>query len=154
MLYPLSYEGRATSSYLFAAPRRLAGSIVVEMPKVLVIDDDPVIVELLRVNFEIEGFEVVSAGDGREGFDRARADRPDVVLSDIMMPRFDGLQLLSRLKKDPATKSLPVILLSAKAQNAEVQQGLDMGADDYVTKPFDPLELIDRVNAVLAKSRR
>ena len=124
------------------------------MPKVLVIDDDPVIVELLRVNFEIEGFEVVSAGDGREGFDRARADRPDVVLSDIMMPRFDGLQLLSRLKKEPATKSLPVILLSAKAQNAEVQQGLDMGADDYVTKPFDPLELIDRVNAVLAKSRR
>ena len=124
------------------------------MPKVLVIDDDPVIVELLRVNFEIEGFEVVSAGDGRQGFDRAVADRPDVVLSDIMMPRFDGLQLLSRLKKDPATKSLPVILLSAKAQNVEVQQGLDMGADDYVTKPFDPLELIDRVNAVLAKSRR
>ena len=124
------------------------------MPKVLVIDDDPVIVELLRVNFEIEGFEVVSAADGREGFDRARADRPDVVLSDIMMPRSDGLQLLSRLKTDAATKSLPVILLSAKAQNAEVQQGLDMGADDYVTKPFDPFELIDRVNAVLAKSRR
>jgi DNA-binding response OmpR family regulator len=124
------------------------------MPKVLVIDDDPVIVELLRVNFEIEGFEVVSAGDGREGFERAVADRPDVVLSDIMMPRFDGLQLLGRLKNDPSTKSLPVILLSAKAQNAEVQQGLDMGADDYVTKPFDPLELIDRVNAVLPKSRR
>ena len=124
------------------------------MPKVLVIDDDPVIVELLRVNFEIEGFGVVTAADGREGFERAVADRPDVVLSDIMMPRFDGLQLLSRLKTDVATKSLPVILLSAKAQNAEVQQGLDMGADDYVTKPFDPLELIDRVNAVLAKSRR
>ena len=141
-------------SYRFAGPRRLAGRIVVEMPKVLVIDDDPVIVELLRVNFEIEGFDVVSAADGREGFDRARDDRPDVVLSDIMMPRFDGLQLLSRLKTDAATKSLPVILLSAKAQNAEVQQGLDMGADDYVTKPFDPLELIDRVNAVLDKSRR
>jgi DNA-binding response OmpR family regulator len=124
------------------------------MPKVLVIDDDPVIVELLRVNFEIEGFDVVSAADGREGFERAQADRPDVVLSDIMMPRFDGLQLLSRLKTDPTTKALPVILLSAKAQNAEVQQGLDMGADDYVTKPFDPFELIDRVNAVLAKSRR
>ena len=124
------------------------------MPKVLVIDDDPVIVELLRVNFEIEGFEVVSAADGREGFARARADRPDLVLSDIMMPRVDGLQLLRQLKSDAVTRALPVILLSAKAQNAEVQQGLDMGADDYVTKPFDPLELIDRVNAVLAKSRR
>ena len=124
------------------------------MPKVLVIDDDPVIVELLRVNFEIEGFEVISAGDGREGFERVRSDRPDLVLSDIMMPRYDGLQLLTQLKADPATRGLPVILLSAKAQNAEVQQGLDLGADDYVTKPFDPLELIDRVNAVLAKARR
>jgi DNA-binding response OmpR family regulator len=120
----------------------------------LVIDDDPVIVQLLRVNFEIEGFEVLSAGDGREGVERARRDRPDLVLSDIMMPRVDGLQLLRQLKGDPATRSLPVILLSAKAQNAEVQQGLDLGADDYVTKPFDPLELIDRVNAVLARVRR
>src|SRR5205085_5581482 len=122
------------------------------MPKVLVIDDDPVIVELLRVNFEIEGFEVISAGDGREGFERARSDRPDLVLSDIMMPRYDGLQLLTQLKADPATRSLPVILLSAKAQNAEVQQGLDLGADDYVTKPFDRLELIDRFNRVLANA--
>ncbi len=124
------------------------------MPKVLVIDDDPVIVQLLRVNFEIEGFEVISAADGKEGFERAKADRPDVVLSDIMMPRMDGLALVTQLKADASTRALPVILLSAKAQNAEVQQGLDAGADDYVTKPFDPLELIDRVNAVLARARR
>ncbi len=124
------------------------------MPTVLVIDDDPVIVELLRVNFEIEGFDVISAGDGEEGLEQARRERPDLVLSDIMMPRVDGLQLLSELKDDPRTRDTPVILLSAKAQNAEVQQGLDMGADDYVTKPFDPLDLIDRVNAVLAKVRR
>jgi DNA-binding response OmpR family regulator len=121
--------------------------------RVLVIDDDPVILQLLRVNFEIEGFEVVSAADGREGLERARRDDPDVILSDIMMPRLDGLQLVSELKVDPRTRHLPVILLTAKAQNAEVQQGLDLGADDYVTKPFDPLELIDRVNAVLAKAR-
>ena len=124
------------------------------MPKVLVVDDDPVIVQLLRVNFEIEGFEVVSAGDGREGLERARVDRPDVILSDIMMPRVDGLELLTHLKHHPQTQALPVILLSAKAQNADVQHGLDLGADDYVTKPFDPLELIDRVNAVLARARR
>ena len=122
--------------------------------RVLVVDDDPVILELLRINFEIEGFEVFSASDGQEGLERARADRPDVVLSDIMMPRLDGLQLLARLRDDPATAGVPVVLLSAKAQNAEVQRGLALGADDYVTKPFDPLELIDRVNAVLARSRR
>src|SRR5215218_9330722 len=101
---------------------------------VLVIDDDPVILELLRVNFEIEGFDVICATDGEEGFKRAQADRPDAVISDIMMPRRDGLQLLTDLKRDPSTQDLPVILLSAKAQRTEVQQGLDMGADDYITK--------------------
>ena len=121
---------------------------------VLVIDDDPVILELLRVNFEIEGFDVICAKDGEEGLARARSDRPDVVISDIMMPRRDGLQLLTDLKGDPHTQDLPVILLSAKAQKAEVQQGLDLGADDYITKPFDPLELIDRLNAVMARPRR
>ncbi len=121
--------------------------------RLLVVDDDPVIVELLRINFEIEGFEVLSASDGEEGLRRARSERPDLVLSDIMMPRLDGLQLLSRLRADPATASLPVVLLSAKAQHAEVEQGMAMGAADYVTKPFDPLELLDRVNAVLGNHR-
>jgi DNA-binding response OmpR family regulator len=121
---------------------------------VLVIDDDPVILELLRVNFEIEGFDVICASDGEEGLKRAQTDRPDAVISDIMMPRRDGLQLLADLKADPSTEDLPVILLSAKAQKNEVQQGLDMGADDYITKPFDPLELIDRLNAVMTRPRR
>jgi len=120
---------------------------------VLVIDDDPVILELLRVNFEIEGFDVICATDGEDGLRRAQADRPDVVISDVMMPRRDGLQLLTELKGDPATEDLPVILLSAKAQKSEVQHGIDMGADDYITKPFDPLELIDRLNAVMARPR-
>ena len=121
---------------------------------VLVIDDDPVILELLRVNFEIEGLNVICAADGEEGFRRARAERPDIVISDIMMPRRDGLQLLADLKADPTTADLPVILLSAKAQKTEVQQGLDLGADDYITKPFYPLELIDRLNAVMTRPRR
>ena len=124
------------------------------MSRVLVVDDDPVILELLRINFEIEGFEVLRASDGEEGLRRARDEAPDVVLCDIMMPRLDGLQLLTTLRADPATARLPVVLLSAKAQNVEVERGLSLGADDYVTKPFDPLELLDRVNAVLAKSRR
>jgi len=109
---------------------------------VLVIDDDPVILELLRVNFEIEGFDVICATDGEEGLARARAEHPDVVISDIMMPRRDGLQLLTDLKADPSTEALPV------------QHGLDMGADDYITKPFDPLELIDRLHAVMTRPRR
>ena len=121
---------------------------------VLVIDDDPVILELLRVNFEIEGFDVICATDGEDGFKKAQTHRPDVVISDIMMPRRDGLQLLTDLKAHPDTQDLPVILLSAKAQKNEVQQGLDLGADDYITKPFDPLELIDRLNAVMTRPRR
>ncbi len=152
MLYPLSYEGLLPDGNP-AAPRRAAGRIE-GVPKVLVIDDDPVIVELLRVNFEIEGFEVVGAGDGPEGLARAASEQPDLILSDIMMPRMDGMEVLARLRKDPATRDIPVILLSAKAQSAEVEQGMEAGADDYVTKPFDPLELIDRVNAVLSRARR
>ena len=119
---------------------------------VLVIDDDPVILELLRVNFEIEGFDVLTAHDGDEGLELAQSQKPDVVISDIMMPRRDGLQLLSDLKGDPRTEGLPVILLSAKAQKSEVQHGLDLGADDYITKPFDPIKLIERLNAVVDKT--
>jgi len=121
---------------------------------VLVIDDDPVIVKLLRVNFELEGFNVISAGDGREGVEMARAERPDVVVSDIMMPVMNGLELVSTLKSDPETADLPVLLLSAKAQMADVQRGFELGADDYVTKPFDPIELIDKVTALAAAARR
>jgi DNA-binding response OmpR family regulator len=121
---------------------------------VLVIDDDPVIVKLLRVNFELEGFNVISAGDGLEGVEKARNERPDVVISDIMMPEMNGLELVSTLKSDPATADLPVLLLSAKAQMTDVQRGFELGADDYVTKPFDPIELIDKVTALAAAARR
>ncbi len=155
MLYPLSYEGGGFDRTRQPG-REWCPSTIVAVGKltVLVIDDDPVILELLRVNFEIEGFDVVCARDGDEGFAMAQKLQPDVVISDIMMPRRDGLQLLSDLKSDPRTEDLPVILLSAKAQKSEVEHGLDMGADDYITKPFDPIQLIDRLNAVMGKPRR
>ena len=121
---------------------------------VLVVDDDPVILRLLQVNFELEGIGVVTAPDGEEGLKLAQSDPPDLVISDIMMPKVNGLELLAALRSSPDTAAMPVILLSAKAQVADVQRGLELGADDYVTKPFDPLELIDRVYKVLAKSRR
>ena len=117
---------------------------------VLVVDDDPVIVKLLQVNFEMEGYHVITAGDGEEGLARARADQPDIVLLDVMMPKMDGLQVATALKGDPATNAIPILLLSAKAQAADVQAGKDV-ADDYITKPFDPLELLERVSQLLAQ---
>jgi DNA-binding response OmpR family regulator len=117
---------------------------------VLVVDDDPVIVRLLEVNFEMEGFEVVTAVDGMDGVERCRTTQPDIVVSDVMMPKLNGLELCVALKADDTTKHIPVVLLSAKAQVSDIRAGLDSGADDYVTKPFEPLDLIDRVNKLLA----
>ena len=116
---------------------------------VLVVDDDPVILKLLEVNFEMEGFAVITAGDGDDGLRAICEQRPDAVVVDIMMPKLNGLEVLEAARADPATKNVPIVLLSAKAQASEVQRGLDLGADDYVTKPFDPIDLVERVNAVL-----
>jgi DNA-binding response OmpR family regulator len=98
----------------------------------------------------MEGFAVVIARDGVEGIEVARAEQPDIIISDIMMPKKSGLELVGELKNDAATSDIPIILLSAKAQTADVRSGLDIGADDYITKPFEPLDLVDRVNRLLA----
>ncbi len=118
---------------------------------VLVVEDDPVILRLLEVNFELEGFDVLLARDGAEGIEMARASRPDIIVSDIMMPKSSGLELVAALRGDESTKAIPIILLSAKAQTSDLKIGLDSGADDYVTKPFEPLDLVDRVNALLSR---
>ncbi|MBW3555952.1 MAG: response regulator [Actinobacteria bacterium] len=117
--------------------------------KVLLVDDDPVILKLLQVNFEMEGYTVMMANDGLEGVEMARTQRPDIVLCDIMMPRMDGLEVTRTLKADEETRRIPIILLSARAQAFDIQEGKAVGADDYVTKPFDPLELLDRVKDLL-----
>ena len=109
----------------------LAGPLVFPSmpdPTVLVVDDDPVIQTLLQVNFEMEGYTVVEAVDGVEGLARARADLPDVVVLDIMMPKMNGLEVASALKADPATADIPVILLSAKAQESDIRAGHSTGA--------------------------
>lgn len=118
---------------------------------VLVVDDDPVIQRLLRVNFEMEGYDVIVASDGVDGLERARAERPDIVVLDIMMPRMSGLDVAKALKGDPETASIPVLLLSAKAQEADLRAGDESGADAYLTKPFDPLQLLQRVEQLLAQ---
>ena len=119
--------------------------------RVLVVDDDPVIQKLLKVNFEMEGYEVLSAADGAEGLDQAKSGNPDVIILDVMMPKMNGLEVLAALKADPDLDAIPVILLSAKAQAGDVQAGLDRGANAYVTKPFDPLDLLDRVGTLIKK---
>ena len=121
-------------------------------PRVLVVEDDPTILQLLEVNFEMEGFIVLRAEDGERGLAVARESRPDVIVSDVMMPKMSGLELVRALRASADTKAIPVILLSAKAQGTDVRMGLEAGADDYVTKPFEPLDLIDRVNAVLQRN--
>ncbi len=120
-------------------------------PTVLVVEDDPVILRLLEVNFELEGFSVLLAHDGAEGIEMARSGKPDIIVSDIMMPRTSGLELVAAIRADDATRAIPVILLSAMAQTSDLKLGLDAGADDYITKPFEPLDLVDRVNALLAR---
>ena len=118
---------------------------------VLIVEDDPVILRLLEVNFELEGMEVLLAGDGADGLELAKERRPDLVVTDIMMPKLSGIELVESLRADPMTAGIPIILLSAKAQTADLKAGMDAGADDYVTKPFEPLDLLDRANSLLSR---
>jgi len=108
---------------------------------VLVIDDEPHIREVLEYNLKLDGFEVLTAADGRTGLELAIEKKPDLVLLDWMMPQMDGLQVLAELKRDTRTKDIRVFMLTAKSMLIEVGRALYEGADDYITKPFDPAEL-------------
>ena len=116
---------------------------------VLVVDDDPVILDLLAVSFDLDGFEVLTAADAPTAIDLARTEPVDVIVSDVMMPDVSGIELVHQVLADPALAAIPVVLLSAKAQASDVRLGLEAGAADYVTKPFEPFELIERVRATL-----
>jgi DNA-binding response OmpR family regulator len=116
---------------------------------VLIADDDRDILSLVRAVLERSGHEVVSAGDGAEALASVAERRPDLAVLDITMPRVDGLEVLRRLRADPATSDLPVILLSAQAQEADVSRGFAAGASAYVKKPFSPRELVARVGELL-----
>ena len=118
-------------------------------PTILVVDDDPVILDLITINFEMEGYTVLRATDGALALERVRADRPSVVVTDIMMPNLSGTDLLFQIKADPEIASTPVVLLSAKALAADVREGIASGADDYITKPFEPDDLLARVVKLL-----
>lgn len=115
------------------------------MPKVLAVDDDPVIQRLLEVNLEMEGYDVVLAGDGEEALAMARKHQPDVILLDVMMPKKDGWTVCAELREDPDLADVPVVFLSARAQDSDLERGVGLGANAYLTKPFDPIDLLDLV---------
>lgn len=116
--------------------------------KVLVCDDERNIVRLIQVTLERQGYTVVTAYDGKEGLEKVRAESPDLMVLDVMMPYMDGFEVLKNLRKDPATEALPVIMLTAKAQDKDVFEGYHYGADMYLTKPFNPMELVSFVNRI------
>ncbi len=120
--------------------------------KILAADDEPDALELIEVNLKSAGYEVLIAADGREALQKARAAMPDLILLDIMLPEMDGLEVCKALRRDAATAMLPIIMLTARAAEIDRVLGLELGADDYITKPFSPRELILRVKNVLKRA--
>ncbi|MCR4430072.1 MAG: response regulator transcription factor [Tepidanaerobacteraceae bacterium] len=120
--------------------------------KILVVDDEPHIVELVRFNLEAGGFKVFEAVDGQKAIELAQSEKPDLILLDLMLPGIDGLEVCRILRQQKPTQDIPIIMLTAKSEEIDKVLGLEMGADDYITKPFSPRELTARVKAVLRRS--
>ena len=124
------------------------------MSKVLIVEDEANIRQLVKYNLEKESFQVIEAEDGLQGLRLAKAEKPDLVLLDLMLPQMDGLEVCRSLKGNQATAALPIIMLTAKSEEIDKVIGLELGADDYMTKPFSPRELVARVKAVLRRSQK
>ena len=122
------------------------------MSHILIIEDDPSLVELLRYNLENEGFEVSIARDGEEGLESIATQAPDLVVLDWMLPNVSGIEVCRQLRQKSETRSMPVIMLTAKGEESDRLRGLETGADDYIVKPFSPAELTARIKAVLRRA--
>ena len=120
-------------------------------PKILVIEDESDILEVITYNLEREGHKVISCRNGEQGLSRIRTDNPDLVILDLMLPGMDGVEVCRQVKNDPVTRAIPVIMVTAKAEESDIVLGLGIGADDYITKPFSPKELVARVKVVLRR---
>ena len=153
MLYPLSYGGAAdlrkiparTRARALVPPVAKQGSlarVTQELGRVLVVDDDEVIRQLIAVNLTLEGFEVVTAVDGQDCLDKVSEIQPNVITLDVMMPRLDGWETTVRLRQAPETSHIKVVLITARAQEDDRRHGTEVGAHAYLTKPFDPGEMI------------
>jgi len=119
------------------------------MPKILVVDDEPDAIELIKFNLKAAGYEVITAADGEEALKKARSMLPDLVILDLMLPEVDGLEVCKILRRDQRVSATPILMLTAKAAEIDRVLGLELGADDYVTKPFSPRELVLRVKRLL-----
>ena len=119
--------------------------------KILVVDDEPEAVELVEFNLKQAGYEVISAADGAEALTKSRAKKPNLIVLDLMLPEMSGLEVCKTLRRDPATAGIPIIMLTAKAAEIDRVLGLELGADDYITKPFSPRELVLRVKKILSR---
>ena len=120
---------------------------------ILAVDDDIDILDVLEMSLDSDGFNVITASDGLAALEKAKSDLPDLILLDLMMPKMDGFEVIDKLRSDPQTRAIPVIMLTARTQINEKLQGLDAGADDYITKPFDLKELTARIKAVLGRTQ-
>jgi DNA-binding response OmpR family regulator len=119
------------------------------MPKILVVDDEVHILKIIDYKLRTAGYTVITAADGVEGVEKARAERPDLILLDVMMPRMDGFQTLEALKQDSATKAIPVFMLTVRGKEMDRLRGLQMGVAGYITKPFSPNALLARIEEAL-----
>jgi DNA-binding response OmpR family regulator len=116
--------------------------------RILVVDDDPVILRLIEVNLDLEGFEVVTADRGEDAIARARDSAPDLIILDLMMPEMSGWEIAERLREDEKTKGIPLVFLSARTQDEDRRRGEELGVAGYVTKPFDPAELVSTIRGL------
>ena len=121
--------------------------------KIVAIEDEPDILEIIKYNLEKESYEFIGETDGEEGLNLVRRELPDLVLLDVMLPGIDGLEICRRLKYEAATREIPVIMVTAKSEESDIVLGLEVGADDYLSKPFGPRELVARVRAVLRRGK-
>ena len=120
--------------------------------RILVVDDEIYIVHILDFSLGMEGYEVITALDGEAALEKLKTERPDLIVLDIMMPKLDGYEVCKVIKANPDTAHIPVILLSAKGRNVDQKMGFDVGADDYITKPFSPRKLVERINQLLGQA--
>jgi two-component system response regulator ResD len=120
--------------------------------RILIAEDDREVVELVRVYLEKEGFAVTAAGDGEAALEQVAREHPDLVVLDIMLPKLDGWAVCRRLREDPDTRTIPIVMLTSRGEEMDRVLGLELGADDYVTKPFSPRELVARIKAVLRRT--
>jgi phosphate regulon transcriptional regulator PhoB len=128
--------------------------MLMQNKSILLIEDEKNIAELVKYNLEQEGFHVLHAAKGHSGLEAAQKNIPDLLILDLMLPGLSGLEICKAMKQDPKTRSIPIIMLTAKGTEADKVLGLELGADDYMTKPFSPRELIARVKAVLRRTNR